>query len=156
MRSISVIIPVFNEQETIDTCLRQVSDFLSEKKILFEIIVVNDGSLDLTRQRLATWANQIVVIDNDQNQGKGYSVKRGLLAGKYEWLLFLDADLSTPISEVNKFIDHNITHDSMIGSRRIQNSKIVTSQPKIKDFAGRVGNKLVKKISGLSYDDTQC
>lgn len=156
MDSLSVIIPAYNEEDSMDTCLRQVSDFLFKKNILSEIIVVNDGSVDLTSQVLKVWKDRVLIINNDQNRGKGYSVKHGLLAGQYEWLFFLDADLSTPISELNKFFVHHSASDAIIGSRRVVASNIIQPQPRIKDLAGRFGNKLIKKLSRLSYNDTQC
>ncbi|HCC23139.1 TPA: family 2 glycosyl transferase [Candidatus Falkowbacteria bacterium] len=156
MLSLSVIIPVYNEESYIDACLSQVSDFLSRLSADYEIIIVNDGSTDLTAERLNNWSQRIIILKNEVNSGKGFSVRRGLLAGTKKWLLYMDADLSTPINELNKFIVHLDQADALIGSRRLKDSHILKSQSLFKNLAGRFGNILIRAFSGLDYDDTQC
>ncbi len=110
---LSVVIPAYNEQERIADTLYTVKEFLDGQPYKSEIIVVDDGSRDWTTEVVKTVdiysqemkdQNVSAIMENVKNVGKGFSVARGMLRARGEYVLFSDADLSTPIEEVNKLL----------------------------------------------------
>lgn len=106
-KSISVIVPCFNEGKTILNNLKKISEFLEYNFDNFEIIAVNDGSYDDTLSELkeASKLLELKIVNNLNNCGKGAAVKNGMLASSNEIVMFMDADLAIPIEELPKFID---------------------------------------------------
>ena len=108
--TLSIVVPAFNESARIGPSLQKVVKYLAEQHGPSELIVVDDGSSDDT----AAVAESAVrdsgsietrVIRYEENRGKGYAVRLGLLEAKANIALFSDADLSTPIAEAAKLID---------------------------------------------------
>ncbi len=160
---ISIIIPAYNESERIGLPLRKILDFVSANNIKAEIIVVDDGSSDDTSQVAErTFAAMPTVLTNviryEQNRGKGFAVKTGLMAAQSDIALFSDADLSTPIEEVSKLVEpiRSGEYDVTFGSRALDRSLIGSHQPWIREQGGRVVNLIIKTMSGLQFYDTQC
>ncbi|MFA5358504.1 MAG: dolichyl-phosphate beta-glucosyltransferase [Patescibacteria group bacterium] len=151
---ISVVIPCYNESRDIVSTIREVDNFLKSKNWQYEIIIVDDGSQDQTAGLAKTTGAK--VLQNEKNRGKGYSVKRGALASSGNWVLFLDADLSTPIEELNKAEQYFASHDIIIGSRTADDATIRQAQSLPKIFAGQAGNWFIRFALGLKIEDTQC
>ncbi len=105
-RSISIIIPAYNEQIRLPDTLRRIRDYLeSSVWSFYEILVVDDGSNDDTfavAEQFAKTHCRVRVLRNPGNRGKGFSVRHGMLEATGDWRLFSDADLSTPIDELEK------------------------------------------------------
>lgn len=147
----SAIIPAYNEAKTIEHAI------LDTKRVLgndARVIVVDDGSSDDTGARAAQAGAD--VIRHEHNLGKGAAIKTGALASTSEWILVLDADLSTKPDELHRFIDALDTADIVFGSRRAAGSTIGRQQPWYRVRAGELFNALVRWVSGLPYHDTQC
>ncbi len=161
-RSISIIIPAFNEQVRLPDTLRRVEQYLQETAWEFhEILVVDDGSTDGTVEAAMEFANanpNIRVLRNPGNRGKGYSVRHGMLDAKGEWRLFSDADLSTPIEELEKlWCAVAAGNDEIaIGSRALDRSLIGIHQPGFRETMGRIFNGVMRAATGLPISDTQC
>lgn len=155
---ISVIIPVYNEEKRITPNIQKVLDFFNLSQWSFEIIFVDDGSRDNTIQVLKKYENNenIKIISHDINQGKGASVKTGVLASKGDLILFSDADLSTPIEELNKLIKEIEENDIVIGSRAINRDLLIKKQPIYRVLIGFFARNLIRFVLGLNYKDTQC
>ena len=121
-----------------------------------EIVVVDDGSRDATA-RIAREAGASV-LTNAGNRGKGYSVRRGMLAAKGDWALLTDADLSAPIEELDKLWSAAGREAAPVafGSRALDRSLIGVRQPPFRDFTGRLFNLAMRAVTGLPYRDTQC
>lgn len=157
---ISVIIPAYNEGLGIAAAIDAVYDFFTNNPLgEVEVIVVDDGSTDDTENKVQACQvkySSLQYFKNVPNQGKGYSVKRGMLAAKGQYLLFLDADLSTPISELAKLWPQADQNTIVIGSRALPESVIVRHQAKYKEIVARLGNKLIQIFLGLPIKDTQC
>ena len=106
---ISILIPVYNEEKRIETFLADVVAFLARQTFSYEVIIVNDGSIDATVKLANNVLRQHIpdkfrILDLAINQGKGAAVKNGMLAAQGEYVFFLDADGSTAIEEIDKFI----------------------------------------------------
>jgi len=158
---LSVIIPAYKEGERIGHNLLEIEKFLSSKDFDYEILVVVDGSPDNTAEVARNYSSRVKnlrVIENKENHGKGYVVRQGLLEAKGEYSVFLDADGSTSITHLDKFLpEFEAGYDVVIGSRKIEGAYIQIHQPKHREIMGEGGNWLIRIILGLwGYPDTQC
>jgi len=156
-RSLSIIIPAYNEAKRLPASLVKVREYLSASKWDFaEVVVVDDGSVDGTVQ-LARDAG-VRVLQNPGNRGKGYSVKHGMLEARGEWTLFTDADLSSPIGEVEKLWSALEREHAQVavGSRAVDRSLVGVHQPMLREAVGRVFNAAMRVVTGLPFKDTQC
>ena len=156
---LSVVIPVYNEEKRLGPTLDAVKDFLKKQPYTSEIIVADDGSMDeslkVARAKLEGFPHQIV--QNPVNIGKGAAVKRGMLAAHGSIRLFSDADLSTPIEEVSKFIQHHEAGcDVVIGSRALAASNVTQRQNPLREAMGRVFNKIARSLAFEGIQDSQC
>lgn len=118
MTGLSVVIPVYNEERAIADTVRQVKEKLAQfPSISFEIVCVNDGSTDRSREILQSISN-IVFVDLPTNRGYGAALKAGLRRVKNEWILILDADGTYPLEELDKLIECIRPElDMVVGSR---------------------------------------
>ncbi|MBU0612488.1 glycosyltransferase family 2 protein [Patescibacteria group bacterium] len=156
-KTLSLVIPVYNEEKRIKESLKKIVSYLNDVCAEYEIIIVDDGSSDKTQdvvKEMATDRFRIILVN--ENRGKGYAVKKGMLVARYEYVLFSDADLSTPIEELEKFSKHIENFDIIIGSRAMKDSNIEIHQPWFKEFLGRVGNKVIQFMLLPGIQDTQC
>jgi dolichyl-phosphate beta-glucosyltransferase len=158
---LSVVIPAYNEEKRLKRTINEIFDYLSKKNFSFEVIVVNDGSKDKTsdvvRELMKKYQN-LTLIENKENKGKGWVVRQGMMEAKGKLRLFTDADNSTPISEIEKFlIEFEKGADIVIGSREIKGAILDPPQPLFRRFMGE-GFKILRKIIlGLwEIQDTQC
>ena len=161
-RSISIIIPAYNERTRLPETLRRIEEYLHTNAWAFhEVIVVDDGSTDGTGDAVSAIAAQnphIRLLKNPGNRGKGFSVRHGMLEAKGEWCLFSDADLSTPIEELEKLWSSvaDGKTEIAIGSRAVDRSLIGVHQPGMRETFGRVFNGVMRAAVGLPIQDTQC
>jgi glycosyltransferase involved in cell wall biosynthesis len=159
---LSIIIPSFNEEARLPPTLERIYNFLSDRRDQLnhtEIIVVDDGSTDGTAKIAADWMRRFPnmrLVSNGRNRGKGFSVRHGMLEAVGQLTLFTDADLSTPIEEMDKLLDALRTRDVAIGSRALDRSMIETHQAWPRELAGIIFNTFVRILTGLPYLDTQC
>lgn len=158
---LSVVIPAYKEGERIGHNLLEIEKFLADKGYEYEIIVVVDGSPDNTAEVARNFGSQVKnlrVIDNEKNHGKGYVVRQGLLEARGQQVVFLDADGSTSITHVEKFLpEFKNGYDVVIGSRKIEGAFVQVHQPKYREVMGEGGNWLIRIVLGLwGYPDTQC
>jgi glycosyltransferase involved in cell wall biosynthesis len=160
---VSIVIPAYNESQRISGPLAEILEFISTTRLNAELIVVDDGSTDDTadvaKNAFAAMPNiAATVIRYEENRGKGFAVKTGLLAAKADVAIFSDADLSTPIVEMSKLVDPicNGDFDVTFGSRALDRSLIGTHQPWTREQGGRVINLVIRIMSGLPFFDTQC
>jgi len=152
---ISVVIPAYNEERDITATVQDVHQYCRERFRSYEIIVVDDGSSDRTASA-ASAVPDTTVVRYQPNRGKGHAVKTGVLTSRGELVLFMDADNSTNIRELEHFIPELEGHDIVIGSRALADSKITVHQNPIKRKLGRLGNVVIRMFLGLPFRDTQC
>ena len=160
---LSIVVPAFNEAARLGGSLQRIIDYLNDRREPSEVIVVDDGSSDDTSEvaRENLRDSSVVstrVIRYEENRGKGYAVRLGLLAAQANIALFSDADLSTPITEAPKLIDpiRSGEVDLTFGSRALDRRLIGVHQPWRREQGGRIFNLIVRMATGLPFWDTQC
>lgn len=160
---LSVIVPAYNEAKNLETNINKFNEYLAKQNYDYEIIIINDGSIDNTKtvaEKIAQKNLLIKIIDNEKNLGKGQSIKKGfeLAQGKYK--MFLDADNATSIDHLDLVwpeIDKG--HDIVIGSRNhrdVPGAYQKIKQPLWKRSLGISGNLLIQALTIPGIWDTQC
>lgn len=159
----SIVIPAYDEADRLGQPLEDVFRYIRTQDLSAEVIVVDDGSSDATAETArSVFADQpdvdSRVVSYSPNRGKGYAVREGLKASRANIALFSDADLSTPIEEMDKLVRpiELGEFDVTFGSRAIDRSLIGTHQPWRREQGGKVMNLIIRTMSGLPYSDTQC
>jgi dolichyl-phosphate beta-glucosyltransferase len=157
---ISIIIPAYNESARILPSLRTLDEYLRDHFRGFELIVVNDGSSDDTEGVVVRAQKEIPSIKYSgykENRGKGYAIRQGVALSTGDIILVSDADLSTPIEEVEKLL---VPYDEgchvVIGSRGLEASTIVVRQPWWRELMGKTFNRIVRMLLLEGFKDTQC
>ncbi len=158
---LSVIIPAYNEAQRLPSTLKAVDEYLRKQSYEYEILVVSDGSQDNTAGvvlQAAASIKNLRFIDEKKNYGKGYAVRKGMLAAEGDFRLFMDADNSTSIDQVEKmWPEFEKGFEVVIGSRDIKGAELPVPQPWVRRRLGDVFNLIVQTISGLwGMWDTQC
>lgn len=156
---LSIIIPSFNEEKRLPSTLERIASYVKSSGRKTEVIVVDDGSTDRTREVADSFRGRIEnlrVVPNGVNRGKGYSVRHGSLEASGEIVLFTDADLSAPIEEADKLLAKMNQYDVAIGSRAMNRELIEVHESRFREFAGIVFNRIVRTLLRLPFVDTQC
>ncbi|HZF39019.1 MAG TPA: dolichyl-phosphate beta-glucosyltransferase [Blastocatellia bacterium] len=162
MPHLSIVIPAYNEENRIGRTLTETFDYLDRQNYSGEVIVVNDGSTDHTVDEVRKFegrgGGRLRLVENPGNRGKGYSVRNGMLKAEGEIVLFFDADLATPTSEIVKVVAPVAEgrYDVVFGSRALDRSLIGTRQSRFREILGRAGNLIQFAFTGLRFKDTQC
>jgi dolichyl-phosphate beta-glucosyltransferase len=158
----SIVIPAYNEERRLPMAIRDIQTFFSAFGIPFECLVMvehsKDQTLALAKQARGDDA-RFAVYDNGPQRGKGFAVKSGMLRARGPIIFFMDADLSTPLSETLAFLAHfsaNPDVDILIGDRASRKSRILKKQTWLRSNLGRVFNCLVRFFVFKEFSDTQC
>lgn len=163
---ISIILPVYNKADVIIEQLVEIINFMNRTGYDYEIIVIDDKSRDntfgLVNEFLKNSMN-IILLKNEKNFGKGYTVRKGINRATGEIIIFMDGDLTFFANEISRFIDKiiNENYDVVIGSRRHKDTKFIlgiNSFPYIffRHLQGVIFNLFVRMLTKLSILDTQC
>ncbi len=154
---LSIIIPAYNEEKRIGKSLNRIQEYLTKKKINYEIIIVDDGSKDDTIKVIDKFKGNIRLLKNEINSGKGFSVKKGIMSAQYGLILFTDADLATPIEELDQMKKSiNEGYDIVIASRNMPESNIFVKPPSYKQLLGKTFPLFVRFLLFHEIRDTQC
>jgi dolichyl-phosphate beta-glucosyltransferase len=155
---LSIVVPAYNEGHRMPDTLRCILDYLARQDYTYEVIVVDDGSEDHTVEATRPLLSQhpeLRVIEND-HRGKGYTVRTGMLAARGQHVIFTDADLATPIEEVDKVLPLlQDDYDVVIGSREGMGAER-HGEPFHRHLMGRVFNLMVRLLAVGGFQDTQC
>lgn len=158
--ALSVIVPVFNEERRLVPSVHALARWLRGHGGGWELIIVDDGSLDSTPMLLAILAKSVGhlrVLRLPRNRGKGAAVRAGMKAARGKVVLFLDVDLSTAPSQIPLALrEIRGGADLAIGSRSVSGARLPIPQPLPRRLSGRVFNAAVRVILGLPFADTQC
>ena len=157
--TVSIVIPAFNEAQRLPRTLEAIQEFANGRPWITQVIIVDDGSSDATGS-VASAAQQsdprFQLVTYRRNSGKGYAVRRGVMAATADTILVSDADLSTPITELEKLLRHLESADVVIGSRAVDESSVRVRQRWYRQRMGKIFNAIVATITGLPFRDTQC
>ena len=156
---LSVVIPAYNEEERLSRTLPKILNFFESRDYSSEIIIANDGSRDKTAeivQEFIAKHPQLRLVNLKKNQGKGGALRQGVLASKGEWVLFMDADLSTPLKEIDKFWPYSKDFFVIIGSRKMSGAEIVTRQSFLRENLGKVFTFLTNTLATGNLSDVTC
>jgi dolichyl-phosphate beta-glucosyltransferase len=154
---LSVVIPAFNESLRLGPTLQKVVDYLSQKGFGYEVLVVDDGSTDATGEVALAFASRGVrLLRQEVNRGKGAVVRIGVLASQGRAVLLLDADLSTPIEDLERLLPHLPAAELVLGSRAVEGSDILQHQPFYREMMGRTFNFIIQVLGVRGLRDTQC
>jgi len=158
---LSIIIPAYNEEKRIPLTLKKISEFLKTKDFLYEIIIIDDGSQDATSKIVEEFSkdkyNELRLIRLDKNYGKGFAVRKGVLCSAGKYVLVTDADLSTPIEELEKLLKVSEQgFDVVIGTRGLDKSLLKVHRPWYREKMGKIFNLLVQLFVIRGINDTQC
>ena len=147
---ISIIIPAYNEEGSIAKTINEVKQVINENQILegSEIIVINDGSTDNTKKEALE--KDVIVLDNIQNRGYGYSIKKGILHAKNEIIVTIDADLSYPFSSIIEMLKvKQKGFDLVVGARTGKYYK----ESIFKNLLRKILRRFVEYVSGKKIKD---
>lgn len=153
---LSIIIPCYNEEKDIKQNVEEkILPFLKNLPIEYELLLVNDGSKDKTQEVIET-IEGAKALGYPINRGKGGAVKFGIEHSTGDYILFMDADLSTDLIAFNELIPLLGQYDLIIGSRHLKESKMPVKQPLIRRFVGKSCRIIVNSQYGFKFKDTQC
>jgi len=155
---LSLVVPAFNEAQRIQATLRAMAEFLDSHFERSELIVVDDGSADLTAQVVRAVAAELPVsvrvIRYPENRGKGFALKAGFANARGERILFSDADLSTPIEEAIRLLAALDQSPIAVGSRKMPGARVEVHQPWLREMMGKVFTWLVRVLVADVSDAT--
>lgn len=154
---LSIIVPAYNESKRIAKTLRTIVSYFKNTNNSYELLVVDDGSKDGTKEVVESlMISNAKVLGYGENRGKGFAINFGVKHARGEWILFTDADNSTPIEEFSKLAAEKADYQVIIGSRYLKESNIVVKQSKLRILLSRIGNILSQVILLPGIKDTQC
>jgi dolichyl-phosphate beta-glucosyltransferase len=154
---LSVIVPAYQEATSLGPTLRRVLDYLALREERAEVLVVDDGSRDGTAEVARAFAPEGVrLLVHGVNRGKGAAVRTGLAASSGRRVLITDADLSTPIEELDRLEPYLAETELVFGSRALADSRIGERQPFYREWMGKTFNLLVRLVGIGGIRDTQC
>jgi dolichyl-phosphate beta-glucosyltransferase len=155
-----VVIPCYNEEQRLPHSIELIERYLDDRKTPYELILVDDGSVDGTRQVMDAAAERHAGVRIEalpHNRGKGRALAAGVKVAKGDEILVTDADLSTPIEELDK-LQAALQNGAgiAIGSRAIRASRVEVSQPLYRVLMGKAFNLIVQAVLLPGIWDTQC
>jgi dolichyl-phosphate beta-glucosyltransferase len=165
MKTVALIIPVYNEENRLVNTFNALTSVQVPRGIkLSQVIFVNDGSQDKSKKtiqsqiaRLKNKPFSISLVSYRDNRGKGYAIREGLRASRADYSLFMDSDMSTPLSELSKFVKPiNQSVDLVIGTRKNGHSTVIKHQPFVREFLGKCFTRLTKIVLGIYGTDFTC
>lgn len=146
---ISVIIPAYNEGESIVSVLKEIEDVMSHSSLSYEIVVVNDGSTDKTAEVLRNGGLNIRVFDHRVNRGYGAALKTGISKAQSEIVVITDADGTYPLERIPELASYMKDYDMVVGARSGVSVKI----PWIRKPAKWLINGLANYLTGVKIPD---
>ncbi|HXQ32829.1 MAG TPA: dolichyl-phosphate beta-glucosyltransferase [Anaerolineales bacterium] len=157
---LSIIIPAYNEEALIVNTLESLRSYMVARTEHYEIIVVDDGSHDKTVDFIQEWqknsGTDLQLLVNQKNMGKGFSIRRGVMESRGQYLIFIDADLPYELYAIDDFLKAlKNGYDLAVGSRVLPGSE-VRGVPAYRYIAGQIFSLIVQVVLFSGLPDTQC
>ncbi|WP_462281015.1 glycosyltransferase family 2 protein [Salinivirga cyanobacteriivorans] len=130
MDNLSIVIPVYNEEDAIIYTIEQIVEIMDQSNIHYELIIVNDGSSDKTGDILETSKLQFTLINHKRNRGYGASLKTGITQAKYEHIAITDADRTYPNEDIPRLFAELHNCDMVVGKRSFKKLPTITKPAK--------------------------
>jgi dolichyl-phosphate beta-glucosyltransferase len=154
---LSVVIPAYNEERRLGTTLNRIVGYLRQRGDRFEVLVVDDGSEDRTAEVAEQFRGDLIeIVRLPENRGKGAALRRGVAASRGAWVLLCDADLSTPIEDLEVLEGRRNEGELILGSRAVDESRITRRQPLHRELMGKTFNRILRALALVDEHDTQC
>jgi dolichol-phosphate mannosyltransferase len=153
---LSLIMPAYNEEDNIGLVIAKVDDAVSRMGLRYELIVVDDGSIDNTRAKARDYARNnghVKVVSYGNNLGKGYALKTGFSHAVGDLVIFIDSDADIDPKQVERYVEALKDADVVVASKRHPQSKV--DAPLVRKILSHGFNVLVKLLAGLRLGDTQ-
>jgi dolichol-phosphate mannosyltransferase len=153
---LSFVIPAYNEEGSIEIALGTLDEAVKDRKIPYEIVVVDDGSKDQTFLKATKYASRnghVRVVSYNHNVGKGYAVKKGFMQTSGEVVVFADSDMDIDLGTVTRYVDALKDCDIVVATKWHPDSKV--SMPFKRRFLSHGFNVLVRTLTGAKLRDTQ-
>ncbi len=153
LKELSVFFPFYNEEANIEAQTKQALKIIPQFAQKFEIILVNDGSVDKTGligKKLAARYRQVRLINHQKNRGYGGALKSGFKAAKYDWVFFSDGDRQFDLAEISNLLEHINEADLIIGYRNKRADNFVRLAN------AKLFNLLIRILFGLKVKDIDC
>jgi len=166
IKTLSVIFPLYNEEERLNNLFEKIKEFKFLKKSELEFIFVDDGSNDNSRLLINSFINKnkrkidLKLISYKINRGKGFALKKGVALAKHDWIITVDIDLSVKLEQIKVWVKKKLIFKKTnvyFGSRLLIKSKVIAK--KNRKFMGFIFNIFLRKILNsnlLDIKDTQC
>ncbi len=142
MSKLSIIVPVFNEAQTIQEVLERLVSLSFDK----EIIVVDDGSDDGTSEKINKFASTMKILRHETNQGKGVALRAGIVCAEGDYIAFCDADSEYDINQISILFDRISQNDADV----VYGSRFIDYQPR-KNFIHYLGNRFLTWLTNLLF-----
>jgi len=157
---ISIVVPLYNEARRLPPSLDKILAFMDAHHPAYEVVLVDDGSTDDTvavARRHVEERSNLRIESYAGNRGKGYALRTGFARARGELVLLTDADLSTPIEDLERLLAAlEAGTDIAIGTRAHPDSDVRVRQPLYRDLSGKLFNVLVRLLLLPDLHDTQC
>jgi dolichol-phosphate mannosyltransferase len=153
---ISFVVPAYNEALHIEDTLGAIDAVIHDKNLLYEIVVVDDGSIDKTYFNAIRYANRnghVRVLSYPKNMGKGYAIKKGFSNANGNIVFFTDGDMEIDFDNISDYVRALENGDIVIASKRHQNSHV--DVPFSRKILSQCFNTLVRLLTGVPQKDTQ-
>jgi dolichol-phosphate mannosyltransferase len=156
MPDISIVMPAFNEEDHIEEAIKKVNCAVRQLRFTYEIIVVDDGSLDRTLNKVLNCARsnrRVRVVSYGKNQGKGFAIRTGFYHADGDIVIFIDSDLDVDPTQIGEYVKALESADMVIASKWHPQSEIeMTSSRRLLSHGF---NALVRLLTTVSVNDTQ-
>ena len=159
---LSLVIPAYNEANRLPATLQRIQEHRRAWNFSNEIIIVVEPSEDETlavAENAARSASQLLVFTHHERRGKGFAVRSGMLRARGDFVFFTDADLSTPLEDLDASLQRfrkDRSVDVIVGSRQHPETRILLHQNHSREWMGKIFNRIAQKMTGLQIRDTQC
>jgi dolichol-phosphate mannosyltransferase len=153
---LSFVIPAFNEEDFIEDTLETIDAVIMDKDLLYEIVVVDDGSGDKTLANARKYASKnghVRIVSYSKNVGKGFALKTGFMKASGDVVIFADSDMEIDLTTISKYIEGLKHGDIVIASKRHDNSRVEV--PVSRRILSEGFNGLVRLLTGVPLKDTQ-